>query len=100
MIDHETAKSNLRKWVQSQWFTPNDFREARRSGKFNGLYMPHWTFDALTFNEYRGERGENYTVKDSQRKYQTKTAGIRQAEDSKDFLMTCWSARFVMQNGS
>lgn len=73
MIARDDAQKNLREWVNSRWFAPNDFKERGVKGKFNGLYMPHWTFDALTFNEYRGERGENYTVKDSEGNTKTKT---------------------------
>ena len=73
MVPHEDAKANLKAWVESRWFAPNDFKQRGVQGKFNGLYMPHWTFDALTFNEYSGERGENYTVKDSNGNKQTKT---------------------------
>ena len=73
MIPHEEAKQNLKKWVESRWFAPGDFKERGVQGKFNGLYMPHWTFDALTFNHYTGERGETYTVKDSQGNTKTKT---------------------------
>ena len=73
MVPHEEAKSNLKKWVESRWFAPGDFKQRGVQGKFNGLYMPHWTFDALTFNEYRGERGETYTVKKKDGGTETKT---------------------------
>jgi hypothetical protein len=48
--------------VQSRWFAPNEFRRRGAKGKFNGVYLPYWTFDTLTFNVYKGQRGENYTV--------------------------------------
>ena len=35
----------------------------RVEGRFEGLYCPFWTFDAMTATHYRGERGEDYTVR-------------------------------------
>ena len=61
-IDHDTAQENLKNWVKSRWFAPNSFRRQGVRGKFNGVYLPFWTFDAFTFNRYAGERGEHYYV--------------------------------------
>ncbi|MEC9466864.1 MAG: hypothetical protein VX834_13820 [Myxococcota bacterium] len=63
MVERETAKENLKAWVESRWFAPSDFKARGVSGKFNGIYMPHWTYDAMTFTRYRGERGEYYYTK-------------------------------------
>lgn len=62
LVDRNQAKQRLREWVDSLWFAPNDFRKQGADGTFNGIYLPYWTFDSLTFNAYTGERGENYTV--------------------------------------
>ena len=62
-IDRETARSNLREWVGSRWFAPSEFKERGVQGRFEGLYCPFWTFDAMTATHYRGERGEDYTVR-------------------------------------
>jgi DNA-directed RNA polymerase subunit RPC12/RpoP len=62
LVDNRKAKSSLQQWVKSRWFAPNEFRQRGAEGKFNGVYLPYWTFDTLTFNVYSGERGENYTV--------------------------------------
>lgn len=59
-IPEETAAKNLREWIASRWFAPNDFRERARYGKFNGVYLPFFTFDTLTFTRYTGQRGEHY----------------------------------------
>ncbi len=61
-IDHDAAQENLKNWVKSRWFAPNSFRRQGVRGKFNGVYLPFWTFDAFTFNRYTGERGEHYYV--------------------------------------
>lgn len=62
LIDQQRSKRNLAEWVKSRWFAPNEFLKRGAQGKFNGVYLPYWTFDSITFNVYAGERGENYTV--------------------------------------
>ncbi len=62
MIDRETARKNLRTWVQSRWFAPNDFKKRGVQGRFTGIYLPYWTFDSFTTNAYRGMRGVHYWV--------------------------------------
>jgi DNA-directed RNA polymerase subunit RPC12/RpoP len=61
-IDADVAKQNLVQWVRSRWFAPNDFSRQGVQGKFSGVYLPYWTYDTLTANRYRGERGEHYWV--------------------------------------
>lgn len=61
-IDHERASSNLRRWIESRWFAPREFTRRGVEGRFSGVYLPFWTFDALTENHYRGQRGEYYYV--------------------------------------
>jgi predicted RNA-binding Zn-ribbon protein involved in translation (DUF1610 family) len=62
LIDRKTAKKNLKEWVRSRWFAPNDFKSRGIQGRFNGVYLPYWTFDSLTFNRYTGKRGVHYRV--------------------------------------
>lgn len=61
-ITKDVARDNLNAWVNSRWFAPNDFKQKGGDGKFNGIYLPYWTYDTLTANAYSGQRGENYTV--------------------------------------
>jgi len=62
LVERKTAESNLQNWIRSRWFAPGDFTQRGVNGKFNGVYLPFWTFDAMTFTRYRGERGEHYWV--------------------------------------
>ena len=62
LIDHERAAQQLRQWVKSLWFAPNEFKAKGVTGKFQGVYQPYWTFDFQTFTRYAGERGDHYTV--------------------------------------
>lgn len=60
-IDDRDAKTKIAEWVKSRWFAPNKFKKRGAQGKINGVYLPFWTFDSLTFTVYRGERGEERT---------------------------------------
>ena len=59
-VTRESAKENLGRWVKSRWFAPNAFKKRGVQGKFSGIYLPFWTFDAMTHSHYSGERGEHY----------------------------------------
>jgi predicted RNA-binding Zn-ribbon protein involved in translation (DUF1610 family) len=62
LVDQNQAQVNMRQWVQSRWFAPTEFRQRGVNGKFNGMYLPFWTFDTMTFNRFAGQRGEHYMV--------------------------------------
>lgn len=62
MIERQRAGQNLAAWVRSRWFAPNEFLDHGVTGKFNGVYLPYWTFDTLTGTHYEGQRGEHYWV--------------------------------------
>ena len=61
-IEKEKARQNLTAWVRSRWFAPSEFALRGVDGRFNGVYLPFWTFDSLTFSRYWGERGDHYYV--------------------------------------
>lgn len=62
LVKREIAFRNLRDWVRSRWFAPNEFLKRGVEGRFNGVYFPYWTYDAMTFTRYQGQRGEHYYV--------------------------------------
>jgi predicted RNA-binding Zn-ribbon protein involved in translation (DUF1610 family) len=59
-IPREKAAANLAAWVKSRWFAPSEFLERGAQGRFNGVYLPFWTFDAETHTVYQGQRGDYY----------------------------------------
>lgn len=61
-VTKEQAAANLRAWVASRWFAPNEFRRRGVHGVFSGIYLPYWTYDAMTATRYSGQRGEAYYV--------------------------------------
>jgi len=59
-IEEQQAGTQLSNWVSSRWFAPGDFKQKGARGKFAGVYLPFWTYDAMTFSRYHGQRGDNY----------------------------------------
>ncbi|MEK6258871.1 MAG: hypothetical protein AABP62_09645 [Planctomycetota bacterium] len=62
LVPEQTAAQGLRDWIRSLWWAPNEFLRQGASGKFNGVYLPYFTYDALTFTRYAGQRGDYYYV--------------------------------------
>lgn len=66
-INKKAAFKLLAKWMGNRWFAPNVLKEmSGHSKQFEGIYVPHWTFDSLTYTDYRGQRGEHYVVYERQ----------------------------------
>lgn len=61
-VERRKARANLAAWMRSRWFAPNAFIRGKIVEKIEGVYLPFWTFDAMTFTRYRGARGEHYYV--------------------------------------
>lgn len=59
-LDRGSAREALRKWTSSRWFAPKSLKKVTEAETFKGSYLPHWTYDASTVSDYRGERGEYY----------------------------------------
>ncbi len=80
-IPERDAAERLRTWVKSLWWAPNEFLKQGASGKFNGVYLPYYTFDSLTYTKYTGQRGDHYWV----------TVG--EGKDQRREMRTSWSFR-------
>lgn len=80
-IPERDAAERLRNWVKSLWWAPNEFLKQGASGKFNGVYLPYYTFDSLTYTKYTGQRGDHYWV----------TVG--EGKDQRREMRTSWSFR-------
>lgn len=72
-VEKEKARMNLSEWVRSRWFAPNEFLKRGVEGRFNGVYLPFWTYDSMTFSRYWGARGDNYTQTFTDSNGQTRT---------------------------
>jgi DNA-directed RNA polymerase subunit RPC12/RpoP len=64
------ARAAMIAWLGRLWFAPNTLLEYARKGRaMTGIYVPYWTFDAVTASRYRGQRGEYY--------WETRTVTVR-----------------------
>ena len=61
-IAEDDAEERIRKWINSRWFAPSEFKKYHRTGAFTSVYMAYFTYDARTITKYRGQRGDYYTV--------------------------------------
>lgn len=81
-VERPQAQGALKEWVKGRWFAPSDWKQRGVDGKLDGVYMPYFTFDAMTFTRYRGERGDAYYVTVGEGKNERKERRVR------------WSAAF------
>lgn len=64
----------FKKWMKGKWFAPNAARRTEiNNNRFKGTYLPYWTYDAQMSAYYTGERGEDYTERDSDGNTHTRT---------------------------
>lgn len=60
-VDLRDARDAFAAWLRTLWFAPNALRKLAALGQLSGVYIPYWTYDAMTVTFYEGERGDNYT---------------------------------------
>ena len=76
-VDRKVVESRLRAWVASRWFAPNDFKQRGAHGRFEGVYLPYWTFDLMTATRWDGQRGDHYYVTEGHGKDQRQVRKTR-----------------------
>ena len=62
-IDQKEASKRFEKWLKGKFFAPKAAKENSKAKNFNGMYLPYWTFDAVTKSTYTGEFGKDRRVK-------------------------------------
>lgn len=61
-VSDKESGANFKKWLGKKWFLPSQLQKGGvNTDIFKGVYLPFWTYDADTFTQYAGERGENRT---------------------------------------
>ena len=69
-INQKESKAIFKKWVGNLWFAPNALKKfTEADSKFNGIYLPYWTYDSQTHSNFRGLRGDTYYEKVTRRVY-------------------------------
>ena len=62
-IEANEAREAFRTWIDDLWFAPNKLKKQRtQHDRFEGVYLPFWTYDCDTSSYYVGQRGEYYYV--------------------------------------
>ncbi len=61
-VTTQSASGALKSWISSRWFAPNNLKVLAQPDKIGSVYIPYWTFDADSYSDYTGERGEYYYV--------------------------------------
>ncbi|MBX3096623.1 MAG: hypothetical protein KF812_07155 [Fimbriimonadaceae bacterium] len=78
VVDQKGMRDRYRQWIGSRFWAPNDLKKrSLQKNEVQGIYVPFWTYDALTRTDYTGMRGEDYyeteTYRDSNGNTQTRT---------------------------
>jgi len=60
IVDLRKARDAFSEWLGSLWFAPSELKKVANLGQLSGVYLPHWTYDAMTYTVYDGQRGDNY----------------------------------------
>ncbi len=60
-VDENRCQALTREWLQSSWMTPASLKNLARMAGFTGVYLPYWTFDAVTSASWKAEVGHTRT---------------------------------------
>ncbi len=72
-INKEKAKTRFTNWLNAKILAPNDLTQhILGQERFQGVYLPYWTFDCDVTTHYRAQRGSESTHKDFRGKTITK----------------------------
>ena len=70
-IPEGEALKRFHQWAKRQWLSPRAFRRGKKAADMKGVYVPYWTFDAVTRTHYDGfggrQRTETYTTRENGR---------------------------------
>lgn len=85
-ISDKEAAELFQKWIKRKWFCPKLAKQSAKPKRFNGIYLPYWTFDTDTYSTYNGEYGIDHTTKDRQGNTKTHTNWHRTSGSHKQFI--------------
>jgi DNA-directed RNA polymerase subunit RPC12/RpoP len=75
-VSDRHAREKFNAWIAGLWFAPTELKQLANLGQFGSVYQPYWTYDAMTYTKYTGQRGDDYWdteyYTDSQGKQQTR----------------------------
>ncbi|HET6573717.1 MAG TPA: hypothetical protein VFG68_08965 [Fimbriiglobus sp.] len=59
-VDLRGARGSFDRWLRGLWFAPSALKRVAALGQLTGVYLPFWTYDAMTYTFYDGRRGDDY----------------------------------------
>lgn len=60
VVEKNTAYQKFKSWIGTGWFRPNDLKKVTTLEKIHGVYVPFWTYDAMTESTWWAEAGYYY----------------------------------------
>ncbi|HXQ68904.1 MAG TPA: hypothetical protein VN844_00325, partial [Pyrinomonadaceae bacterium] len=81
------ASTDLKQWLSSRWFAPNDLKRFAQAESINGVYLPFWTYDTSTKTHYTGHRGEHYWETET---YYERDAQGNQVQRTRQVMHRAW----------
>jgi len=88
-LDLRDARESFEKWINGLWFAPTKLKLLALLGQLNGVYIPYWTYDAMTYTRYRGLRGDDYTTTET---YTERDANGNMVTRTRTVVRTRWTA--------
>ena len=86
-VDLRAARESFTTWLEGLWFAPTELKNVANLGQLAGVYIPYWTYDAMTYTKYRGMRGDDY----QETEYYTETdANGNEVQKSRTVTRTNW----------
>jgi len=62
-FDERGARGKMKDWLGGLWFAPSQLKKYAEAGRpLSGIYLPHYTYDAICDADYHGKRGDAYYV--------------------------------------
>jgi LSD1 subclass zinc finger protein len=62
-FEEREARKRMADWLGSLWFAPSSLKKYAEAGRpLAGVYLTHYTYDAVGDADYRGQRGDAYYV--------------------------------------
>ncbi len=87
-VSDREAREAFNRWISSRWFAPSSLYQFANLGNLNGVYVPFWSFDAMTYTHYTGMRGDDYQEQES---YTETDANGQQVTRTRMVTKTRWT---------
>jgi DNA-directed RNA polymerase subunit RPC12/RpoP len=87
-VDLRSARKAFDAWIQGLWFAPSALKKLADLGQLIGIYIPYWTYDAMTFTQYTGLRGDDYTETET---YTERDANGNEETKTRTVVKTIWT---------